>query len=55
MQYRIKNLHNAAIRSLKANYSGYDPEVKMSVLNPGKDDSSYPRSREFGLGLNVGF
>lgn len=37
------------------NYSGYDPEVKMSVLNPGKDDSSYPRSREFGIGLNVGF
>lgn len=36
------------------NYSGFDPEVKMSVLNPGKDDSSYPRSREFGFGLNVG-
>lgn len=37
------------------NYTGFDPEVKMSVLNPGKDSSSYPRSREFGLGLNVGF
>lgn len=37
------------------NYTGFDPEVKMSVLNPGKDNSSYPRSREFGFGLNVGF
>lgn len=36
-------------------YTGFDPEVQMSVLNPGKDDSSYPRSREFGFGLNVGF
>ena len=24
MQYRIKNLHDAAIRSLKADYPGYD-------------------------------
>lgn len=37
------------------NYSGFDPEVKASVLQPGKDDSSYPRSREFGFGINVGF
>lgn len=36
-------------------YSGFDPEVKMSVLNPGKDDASYPRSREFGFGFNVEF
>ena len=37
------------------NYTGFDPEVRMSVLNPGKDSSSYPRSREFGFGFNVGF
>ena len=37
------------------NYSGFDPEVEVKVLTPGKDDSSYPRSREFGFGINVGF
>lgn len=37
------------------NYSGFDPEVKASVLQPGKDSSTYPRSREFGFGVNVGF
>lgn len=37
------------------NYSGYDPELKASVLTPGNDSSTYPRSREFGFGFNVGF
>ncbi len=37
------------------NYSGFDPEVEVKVLTPGKDDSSYPRSREFGFGINIGF
>lgn len=37
------------------NYSGFDPELGGSVLAPGKDKSVYPKNREFGLGLNVGF
>lgn len=37
------------------NYSGFDPEIGGSVLKPGKDSSVYPKNREFGLGINVGF
>lgn len=37
------------------NYTGFDPECSGSVLNPGKDNSKYPHSREIGFGLNVGF
>ena len=32
MQYRIKNLHDAAIRSLKANYAGYDRDSARNDL-----------------------
>lgn len=37
------------------NYSGYDPEVSASgsALTPGIDNSSYPRSKSFVIGLNV--
>lgn len=37
------------------NYSGYDPEIGGSVLTPGRDNSAYPRYREIGFGINVGF
>lgn len=42
-------------------YSGYDPEVSAtrsssySQLTPGVDYSSYPKSRNYTLGLNVTF
>ena len=37
------------------NYSGYDPEVskESSILTPGIDDSSYPRSKGFVFGINL--
>jgi hypothetical protein len=38
-------------------YTGFDPEVSTrntSGLTPGVDWSSYPRSRSFVFGLNVG-
>jgi hypothetical protein len=39
-----------------SNYRGYDPEMAPgSVLGPGYEYSSFPRNREFGLGLNVSF
>lgn len=36
-------------------YSGYDPEVSKegSILTPGIDDSSYPRSKGFVFGINL--
>jgi TonB-linked SusC/RagA family outer membrane protein len=37
------------------NYSGFDPELGGGVLAPGKDKSVYPKNREFGLGISVGF
>lgn len=38
------------------NYSGWDPEISASnVLQPGEDKGKFPRSREFGIGLNVNF
>jgi TonB-linked SusC/RagA family outer membrane protein len=39
------------------NYSGFDPEVtsSSSALNPGIDNSSYPRSKGIVFGLNLIF
>lgn len=38
------------------NYSWYDPEFTPSnFLQPGFDNGRYPRRREIGLGLNIGF
>lgn len=39
------------------NYSGYDPEVSASggALTPGIDNSSYPRSKSWVVGLNLTF
>ncbi|TWV13076.1 TonB-dependent receptor [Bacteroidaceae bacterium HV4-6-C5C] len=39
------------------NYTGYDPEVSASgsALTPGVDDSSYPRSKSWVLGVNLTF
>jgi len=38
------------------NYSGYDPDVSVgrNQLTPGLDSDSYPRSRAFRIGINVG-
>lgn len=38
-------------------YSGFDPEVtsSSSALNPGIDDSSFPRSKSYVVGLNLTF
>jgi hypothetical protein len=43
---------------LKTKYSGYDPEVNTFAfdgLRPGIDYFSYPNSRSFTVGVNVGF
>ena len=38
------------------NYSWYDPEfTTTNPLQPGFDSGKYPRRREAGLGINVGF
>lgn len=39
------------------NYTGYDPEVSASdnALTPGVDNSSYPRSKSWVLGVNLTF
>jgi len=38
------------------NYTGFDPEFSSNnVLAPGIDNGFYPRTREFGLGFNIGF
>jgi TonB-linked SusC/RagA family outer membrane protein len=38
------------------NYSGYDPEfTPSSGLTPGDDTGRYPKRRELGFGLNIGF
>lgn len=38
-------------------YSGYDPEVSASssALTPGVDNSAYPRSKSWVLGVNLTF
>ncbi len=36
-------------------YTGYDPEFSSSTLTPGDDNGKYPKRREFGLGINIGF
>ena len=38
------------------NYTWYDPElISTNPLQMGQDNGSYPRRREFGLGLNITF
>ncbi len=38
------------------NYSWYDPEfTTTNPLQPGFDSGKYPRRREVGLGINIGF
>jgi TonB-linked SusC/RagA family outer membrane protein len=39
------------------NYNGFDPEVSSSdkILTRGVDDSAYPRTRSFVVGLNLTF
>jgi len=37
------------------NYTGYDPEFSSSALTPGDDNGKYPKRRELGLGINIGF
>lgn len=38
------------------NYRGYDPEISSGgVLDPGRDGQRYPKKREFGVGVNLGF
>jgi TonB-linked SusC/RagA family outer membrane protein len=38
------------------NYTGYDPEfTPSSGLTPGDDTGRYPKRREVGFGLNIGF
>jgi hypothetical protein len=39
-------------------YSGYDPEVPAAsgvTVTPGYDNSTYPRSRSYVLGINLTF
>lgn len=38
-------------------YTGYDPEVaaSSSALTPGIDNSSYPRSKSWVVGINLSF
>jgi len=39
-----------------SNYSWYDPEfTTTNPLQPGFDSGKYPRRREAGLGINIGF
>lgn len=37
------------------NYSGFDPEFGGGILDFGIDTGKYPRTREFGFGINLGF
>ncbi|RZK66738.1 MAG: TonB-dependent receptor, partial [Pedobacter sp.] len=38
------------------NYTGYDPEFSASSgLTPGDDTGKYPKRRELGFGINIGF
>ena len=38
------------------NYSGWDPEVSFSnPLQMGSDNGTYPKKKEYGLGVNVNF
>lgn len=47
----VNNLHTFT------NYTGYDPEVSASgsALTPGVDNSSYPRSKSWIIGVNLTF
>jgi TonB-linked SusC/RagA family outer membrane protein len=42
---------------LISNYTGYDPDVSVggNQLTPGQDADSYPRSRQFRVGVQIGF
>ena len=38
------------------NYTGLDPEVEMSGLDPGVEGREYyPKSRTFSFGINLAF
>src|SRR5690606_29454255 len=38
------------------NYTGYDPEfTSSSGLTPGEDNGKYPKRRELGFGITLGF
>ena len=39
------------------NYSGFDPSniSNSNPLQPGTDNGRYPRSKEFGFGINLNF
>ncbi len=47
----VNNIHTFT------NYTGYDPEVSASgsALTPGVDNSSYPRSKSWVIGVNLTF
>ena len=47
----LNNIHTFA------GYTGYDPEVSASssALTPGIDNSSYPRSKSWVVGVNLTF
>ncbi|WP_298487881.1 TonB-dependent receptor [uncultured Maribacter sp.] len=42
---------------LLSDYTGYDPDVSVggNQITPGQDIDSYPRSRQFRIGVQVGF
>lgn len=51
LYFTMNNIHTFT------NYTGYDPEVSASssALTPGIDNSSYPRSKSWVVGMNLTF
>ena len=53
------NSHSGTLNNMFTftDYTGYDPEVSAtsSALTPGIDNSSYPRSKSWVLGVNLTF
>lgn len=51
LYFTLNNIHTFT------NYSGYDPEVSSteSLLTRGVDNSAYPRSKSYVIGLNLTF